>query len=388
MTSTRPRICVDLTPNEMHDRFGGIGRYATHLCRELALLDEETRGGAEIYGLATSVGRPEPAREALERSAALGAPVHTEWHRLRRTFVSGSRLRAGGIDLFHSTQPFALPLVRSGKCVMTSYDLISIVLPRPGGASTERRWAQARALVRYRMPDHIVAISDCTKRDIVRELRIAPEKITTVHLGVDTAQFAPESDSREARAVLDRLRLPPRFFVFVSSDHYRKNHELLFRAWLRVADEIPEALVLVGKEMYTETFRRIDAEVRARGLAGRVLWRDGVTDAELPNVYRAATALCNPSLYEGFGMTILEAMGAGSPVAASRNGAHEEVGLDACLYFDPTSEGELAARLAELSRDGELRTRLREKGFARARQLSWSAMARATMHVYRRLLAF
>jgi glycosyltransferase involved in cell wall biosynthesis len=231
-----------------------------------------------------------------------------------------------------------------------------------------------------------VAISERTRQDVLEQLGIAPERVTTVHLGVDTAQFAAP-DAATTRAILDRLKLPERFFVYVGSDHYRKNQELLFRAWLRVADEIPDALVLVGKAMYSETFKRVSAEVQSRGLDARVLWRDEVTDAELPALYRASTALVTPSLYEGFGMTLLEAMSAGAPVAASRNGAHEEVGLDACLYFDPRDEGDLAARLVELSRDEALRERMRARGLARAAEMSWSAMARATMDVYRRVLS-
>src|SRR5690606_39038765 len=130
-------------------------------------------------------------------------------------------------------------------------------------------------------------------------------------------------------AVRRRHGVPARYLVCVSSDHYRKNHRCLLDAWCRTADRIEEGLVFVGRALYESTLDEIAAEVRSRGLTDRFRWLDGVGDDDLPALYRGATACVAPSRYEGFGMTVLEAMACGTPVIAARNGAYDEVGADA-----------------------------------------------------------
>src|SRR5262249_47738061 len=148
--------------------------------------------------------------------------------------------------------------------------------------------------------------------------------------------------------------LPEKYFVCVGSDHYRKNHRRLFDAWLQVASKIPEGLVIVGKALYASTLDELTAEVARRGLSDRFRWLSGISDDQLPAIYRQSTAAIAPSLYEGFGLTILEAMACGAPVAAARNGAYDEVGGNAAIYFDPQSVDGLAASMEQLSRDEAL----------------------------------
>ncbi len=369
----------------MRDRHGGIGRYAAHLAAQLAALPPRDLAGIELYGLTSSLHRPVPISVALDQCQDLGEEVGSRLHRLRRRFLSGTLLRAAGVDLFHSVDPAVPPLGSGCPIVSTTYDLIPLVLPDERGRSGHPlRLAMLRARLRrsYRRSAHLVAISAITRRDVVRELEVPADRVSVVHLGVDSEHFAPSA----ARGERDRLRqmhhLPERWFLCVSSDHRRKNHERLFDAWCGVMDRVPEGLVYVGKALYERTLQRLGEEARRRGVAERFRWLDAVDDATLPALYRHATAAVAPSLYEGFGMTLLEAMACGTPVAAARNGAYEEVGGDAALYFAPLAIEEIAQSMLRLSAGPGLRAALRERGLARAREWTWRRMALETLQVY------
>lgn len=390
MTGGSPlRVCVDLTPLEMIDRHGGIGKYAAYLLEAMLAVDASERRGLELYALVSSTQAPVSAEAALEIVRSPGAVIRSGRHRWQRRALGGALLRAGGIDLFHATQPNALPVLAGCALVSTAHDIIPIVFPREGrglGPALDRRRARLLHATRYARPNHLIAISELTKRDLERELHIQPSRISVVRHGVDMRRFRPEVAADEREATRARHGLPERWFVCVSSDHYRKNHMSLFDAWCAVADRVPEGLVFVGKALYEGTLDRIAAEVSRRGLAGRFRWLDDVDDDALPALYRGATAMIAPSLYEGFGMTLLEAMACATPVGAARSPAYVEVGADAALFFEPKDVGHIGALLETFSKDEGLRDSLKERGLALARAATWEKAALETLAVYRKVL--
>lgn len=387
------RVCVDLTPLEMTDRHGGIGRYTVHLLEELLSLPDTEKKGLEIVAMTSSLRPPVPGeqalREARQQHRHREVPFLAHW--LRRRCGMGVILRASRVALFHSTEMMGHPAGIGCPVVTTSYDVVPIVMPMTPRSIPFALWAST-SLPRYRaiygQPTHIIAISACTKKDIVGRLGIPEERISVVHLGVDTRVFSSEpSDAGERTRIRLEHALPERWFLCVSSDHYRKNHRRLFDAWCKIADEIPEGLVFVGRPLYESTLQDIESEVAARGLGARFRWLRNLEDAALPPLYRHATAAVAPSLYEGFGMTILEAMASGTPVVAARNGAYEEVGGEDALYFDPKSVTGIAEALLRASRDEAWRTDVRRRGLERARAATWTRMARETLAVYRKVSA-
>jgi len=382
------RVCLDLSPNETMDRHGGFGRYGFYLFEHMARLPPQELQGIELFVLPRSDRPPMPARQALDRGVLEDPYISDGRHWVQRKVLTGSMLRARGIDLFHSTRVTALPLLQGCPVLATAHDLIPLVFPRREGGARNRLINAALKKeheVRYGRPDHLIAISAATKEDLVRVFGLPPERITVIHHAVDKDLFRPEPGEGEAAALARKYQLPKRYFLCVGSDHYRKNQPLVFDAWSRVSSRVEEGLVLVGRSLYGDTFQQITASAKEQGVERRVRWLDSIEDHELPAFYRAATAFLAPSLYEGFGMTLLEAMACGTPVAAARASSYPEVGGDAALYFDPRSRDEVQDALLRIAQDPEVQDDMRRRGLERAAHFSWDAAARATVALYRRL---
>jgi len=373
---------VDLSLCEMFDRHGGIARYGAHLLRELARLPAPAAEGVRFYGMTEAHRPPLPAEEALAWVADPGPEVGMRVHRFRRRWRMPGALRRAGIDLLHAIDPNLLPLRTSIPIVATCHDLIPLVLRPPWRRDERQRELRRREVRRFAGVAHIVADSENTRRDVRRELGMRPERVSVGHLGVKLSDFAPPASPRPPR-----WELPPRYFVSVGSDYPRKNQMQLAFAWASIADHVAEGLVLVGRALYQDTFGQLEREMRRRGLADRFVWLRDVEDEELPALYHGATAAVAPSLYEGFGLTLLEAMAAGTPVIACSNGTYDEVAGEAALYFDGESLPSIAEQLLRVSGDPACRTQLAQLGSKRVESFTWSATAEATWRVYERVLA-
>jgi glycosyltransferase involved in cell wall biosynthesis len=381
------RVCLDLTPGETRDRFGGFWRYGVALLKALTELPE--RSDLELVVLDRANEPPRSPADALTLHALSTPPVSPRRHRLRRLWTSGRVLSRAGVDLFHALTPAALPLRAGCLTLATAYDLIPLLHPDPARtwhARLGRLDDRVRQPWRYWRPDHLLAISEATGRDLQRHLRVPASKITVVPLGIDLHAFTRRGAPGEAEWLRHSRQLPDRFFLAVGSDHHRKNQWHLFDEWLAVCRDVPEGLVLVGRPLYEHTLEGIQESARTAGLGDRVRWLPDVEDAELPALYRQATALVAPSLSEGFNLTLLEAMACGTPVAASRIAPHREIGAEAAEYFAPSTAGDLAALLVRLSREGDLRTGLSTRGLERAAGFDWARTASLTRALYGRLL--
>ena len=381
------RVCIDLTANESIDRFGGIGRYGYLLLEAMQSLPASERAGVELCALERSDRDVLGVEEALEKKVLDDPPITLRKHQWQRRLLSGRSIAKAEVDVFHSIDPLALPLLPVAKSLVTCHDLIPLAFPRPN-PPLKRNWIRLRETARWsarmRRASHILAISEQTATDLHTFLRIPHSRISVVHHGVDRQLF--HQDAGVAR-VREKFDLPERWFVSVGSDHYRKNQLRLFDAWCDASGDMPEGLVIVGKALYgsNSTLQVIRGKVSKLELGARFRWLEAVDDSDLPALYAGATAAIAPSLYEGFGMTLLEAMACGTPVAAAKNGAYEEVGGEAALYFEGLSVAGMANTLRRLSSDPDLRKRLQQAGLLRAEELSWERTARETLAVYRLL---
>ncbi len=270
-------------------------------------------------------------------------------------------LRRDEIRVFHGlSNELPLWIERSGVAsVVTIHDLIFERFPSlyPRVDRAIYRWKFRSAAARA---DLVVAVSEQTKADLVERYGVPPARIRVVHPSCHPAFQAPPSPGALAEAARAR-GLPERFFLSVGTIERRKNLLLVLRA-LEGLRGVP--LVVVGRE--TPYAAEVRAFARDRGLAGRVRFLTGVSAPELSALYRLSDALVYPSVFEGFGIPIVEALFSGTPVVTTRGGCFAEAGGPGSAYVDPQDPEELRAALREIWEDPERRARMREAGLAYA----------------------
>jgi glycosyltransferase involved in cell wall biosynthesis len=285
-----------------------------------------------------------------------------------------------GVDLLHS-MGFVTPLVRVRPAVVTVYDLSFIHYPerfRP----LQRLYLTSQTRRSCREARRVVAIAEAGRQEVHRLMGVPLERIDVVRPGVDEA-FC-RRPAGEVAAFRQREGLPERFILHVGTLQPRKNIPVLLEAVARLRR--PDLLLVLvgGKGWYYE---EIFARVEALGLGSQVRFTGYVDDEALPLWMQAAAALVFPSVYEGFGMPVAQAMAVGTPVVAANTSAIPEVAGEAALLFEPEDVEALAAHLVTVLDDGETAGVMRERGLAQAARFSWAESGREMAAVYRRALA-
>ena len=372
-----------------------------HVGLNLVYLVPGETGGMEVYAreLIPALVRHAPGvrftafvnREAAraggawgEGVAAVTVPVRArnrfEWVRGEQQLLPRLARRAG-IDVLHSLATTSPGWGRFRR-VVTVHDVIYRLFPE---AHFGVRTLGMRAVVPVgvRRAHRIVAISQNTRLDVIRLLKVDPAKIDVVLQGVrppeEGAPSTPEPELRRRFAVGDRP-----IVLTVSAKRPVKNLMRLLDALALLAHEERPVLFMPGYPTpYEEELRRHANDL---GLEQDTRFLGWVSPENLEGLYRASACFVFPSLYEGFGLPVLEAMGRGVPVACSARGSLEEVSGDAALHFDPDSPRAIADAVLRLIRDAELRDRLAAAGRAWAARFTWDATARGTLAAYERAL--
>jgi glycosyltransferase involved in cell wall biosynthesis len=272
-------------------------------------------------------------------------------------------------DLCHYTN-FLAPIVEDRPYVVTIHDMGLEVL-RNSHPMAKRIYTRRLIPRVARNARLIIANSEYSKWEVVRHLGIPEERIYVTPLA-PSAQFKP---------VIMKPENP--YFLFVGNLEPRKNLERLIEAFALMPEKDHE-LVIVGNYWYRAA--EIENKARSMGLNGRVKFQGYVEREQLPALYSGATALVYPSLLEGFGLPVVEAMACGTPVITSNNSALKEVAEDAALLVDPLSVMELAEAMTRLAEDGAARRDLSRRGLARAAEFSWKKTAELTLDAYRQAL--
>ena len=352
--------------------FPGIGRYAGNLARAMTpLLAPDER---------LTILHDPAHRLPLAASAAVEMlPVATSPFSLAQQWELPRLLRHLGADLYHSAyflMPYA-PLPEGVPTLLTVYDLIPLLLPQQSTLRARLlvRWAARLAL---RAAQRVLAISEATRRDFLTHFRLQPEKIQAIPLAADPA-FQLQSPERVAAARVC-YHLPERYLLYLGSNKPHKNLERLVEAWAFLQPQ-PMPLVIAGAwdDRYPEARRRASA----LSLAGQIHWLGSLPEADLPALYSGALLFVFPSLYEGFGLPVLEAMACGTPIVCSNSSSLPEVAGDAALLTDPSDSEKLAKAIHTALEDEHLRQDLRERGLRRAQDFSWSRTAQLSLETYR-----
>lgn len=368
---------------------GGIGRYTRELLHALA-------AEAPQYRYTLFSARPPavlPVPDSLPVAPHVRhrpAPVDERWlYRLwyRAGIPLPVQLFTGHIDLFHSPD-FVLPPVRGGvPTLLTVHDLSFVHYPDtfPANLVAYLNRVVPRSVARA---GHILADSESTKRDLAAVWGVPDKKVTVLHSGVNE-RFRPVTAAAALAVVRARYGLGDRPYVLaVGTVQPRKNYEMLVRAFRPVAAAGPYALVIAGGRGWLSDGLR--AEIERQGLTGRVVMPGFVDDADLPALYSAAGLFVFPSLYEGFGLPLLEAMACGVPVISSDASSLPEVaatgGEPAALLLPPGDEAAWSAAMLRLLGDDAARHRLIAAGRAQAARFTWGAAARQLAALYEWLL--
>lgn len=370
------RIAIDYTP-AIAQR-AGIGRYTRDLVDALARVDatdQFTLFSAEPP--APDRGFPDAVNMTPRVFGVGNRRMTIFWQRLRVPVPA--ELFMGNADLVHGPD-FILPPVRRARRVVTVHDLA--FLTHPECALPKLVAYLSRVVPRsLAAADAIISVSERTAEDLRRLLGVPREKITVIPLGVDPG-FLAEVDEQTVAAVRRKYELTGPVALAVGTIEPRKNYEGLIAAFeqARRSPDGPRTLVVAGRKgwLYDGVF----AAVEQRGLSEHVRFLDYIPDSELAALYAAADVLAMPSLYEGFGIPLLEAMASGTPVVCSDAGSLPEVAGEAALVVPVGDVDALSQALVRLTGDAELRASLIRRGKDRVKSFDWDDAARAHVRVY------
>jgi glycosyltransferase involved in cell wall biosynthesis len=289
---------------------------------------------------------------------------------------SNKMLRQNTADIFHPTyyDPYFLPLLGKRPFVLTVYDLTheKFFADNP---STRQTLAWKKQLIEA--ADHIVAISENTRKDVIEYYKVSPQKVTTVYLsgGFD--------DPGQLKKTADAPSISSPYILFVGSRTGYKNFQAFVREAAPVLVKENISLVIAGGGNLNADE---SALLNKLGLANRFIALSHVSDTVLQQLYRDAMVFIFPSLYEGFGIPVLEAMQCNCPALLSNNSSLPEVGGNAATYFDPFTEGDMQLKLDTLVKDSEARTRMVKEGREQLKKFNWDATAHGHIGVYKNLL--
>jgi glycosyltransferase involved in cell wall biosynthesis len=349
----------------------GIGQYILHLVNGLAKADTEN----DYVLLQSRKDDTTILEQPNFRRVSLWTPSH---HRLERYSLNVELMRLG-LDVLHSPD-FIPPHRPSCKSVITVHDLAFLLYPHFLTKESARYYGHIDQAVRW--TDHIISVSESTKRDTIQHLGVPEDKITVVHEAASPI-FRPVEREEAKEQVRNRHGVDGPYILFVSTIEPRKNVPTLLRAIWQLMECYKQdvRLVLAGGRGWL--FEDAFAVVEELKLDDRVHFVGRVSSEDLLYLYNAAEMLAHPAFYEGFGLPPLEAMACGLPVVVSDVASLPEVVGDAGLLIDPNNADELTVAMWRLLNDSELWKELREKGLRQARQFSWERAARETMEIYR-----
>lgn len=360
----------------------GVGRYIRNLIKELQKIDAVNQ-----YTLFALSKDKEDIKATLQLASENNFSLVTAdipWHALKEQFAFPKILEKEKVDLMHFPY-FSVPIWYKGKYVLTIHDLIIDHFPT-GKASTKSSLTYFAKRIAYKYivakasknAAKIITVSRATKKEIESHLHTPENKIIVTYEGVD------EKINTSSLLKKERANVPENYFLYVGNAYPHKNLETLIQAFQQVQNNNVQ-LLLVGKEDFF--YKRLKEKVGQLGLTDCIFFKHNVSDAQLATLYKNALALVVPSLMEGFGLPLLEAMQQACLVVASDIPVFKEIAHDVPLYFEPTSVNSLTNVLESIAK-GEIKNEKQKKdaGKILAKKFSWEKTAKETLAVYQSCL--
>ncbi|MBI4281240.1 glycosyltransferase family 4 protein [Candidatus Uhrbacteria bacterium] len=377
----------------------GTAHYTYELVRHLLDIDKNNTYVLFFYGRAKTVGYPSPS-DGIRHSVMDWAGDNVEiiflpisrMPLLTTHYYLAHALRRAKLDVFYSPA-HPLPLGYRGKSVCTVHDLAIYDHPEwfPRGL---RQWFSTRVTVprSMRRAEKLLAVSENTKRDIMRIFNVSEEKVRVIHEGAIASPAKQSYDRSEIATRPGGARNDGEgpYFLFIGTIEPRKNIVRLINAFIRFRSTIHDSrftLILAGGIGWKndEIFMAMERANVKLG-KGSVQYLGYVSEEEKIALLQNATAFVWPSLYEGFGLPVLEAMAAGVPVITSNVSSIPEITGDAALLVNPENVGEIVTAMEQVANDAVLREQLKTRGVNRAKKFTWQEAARETLAVYQSVL--
>ena len=363
-----------LDANTLSPVKAGIGYYTYNLITELAKLKAAQQSLAIC--IRTKLLNNFAGIEARVKVISIPEPVFAKYLPFESSWMSG-------FDLYH--EPNYIPRLFTGKTVVTICDMSHKLFPQH---HPRRRVLQLNLFAnRMRIADHIITISQNSKQEIIDFLGIPEERISITYLGanLDFQKLTLECD------MIDNLRqhyhLPERFFLYVGTIEPRKNLARLIEAYSLARNEgIDQEIKLVLTGGNGWLYKDIYARVKQLRLENEIIFTGYVSDKDLPILYNMAEVFVYPSIYEGFGLSPLEAMACGIPVIASNTSSIPEVVGDAGILVDPYRVEDIASAMFKVIESRQIQDDLSQRGLIQAQRFSWKKCAEETWQVYQQCL--
>jgi glycosyltransferase involved in cell wall biosynthesis len=298
-------------------------------------------------------------------------------------------LQKENLDVLHSTSALnRVPLGYRGKCVVTFHDMSMFVVPQYVSPVKRARNKTVARLMGLKA-DKIIAVSESLKEETKKYLKIADEKIRVIHSGLDERFFDdPEGDSAK---ILSKYEINKKYILFLGTLEPSKNIARLLEAFSKFKNEQKQKnggkfeyqLVLAGKKGWLSP--QYVRQIKDLGLGKDVIFTGYVIGDELVPLFRKAEFFIMPSLYEGFGMTVLEAFATQCPAIVSKTASLPELSGEAAYYVNPNDTNEIAKAITAFAEDETLRNNYRSKGLAQAKKFDWDKTAKETIEVYKQI---
>lgn len=386
MSRTRPAIGIDYTP--ANEQGGGIGRYVRDLISALAWLDGDTDYRLFVAGTTRAKldqhGQPPGANFQWRPTTLSTEWLARIWQRARLPIPVN--VWTGKLDLYHATDFVLPPVARGTRTLLTVHDMSFVRAPET--ASPDLRAYLNKVVPRsVQRADHILADSVATKADLIALYGTAPDKISVLLSGVSD-HFAPVTDLERIAAMRAKYKIGDGPYILaVGTVQPRKNFERLIRCLATLPASLADVKLVIagGRGWLQGPIYRAVADLK---LLDRVIFTGFADDADLPTLYSGARLLAYPSLYEGFGLPILEAMRCRVPVLSGNASSLPEVAGEAALLVDPTDNEAIRDGLICLLTDDALRAKLISAGTIQAQPFSWDRAARKLADTYKQVIGY
>lgn len=377
-----PFVGIDYTP--AYEQGGGIGRYVRELVTALVPQDQDTQYKLFVSG-SNKHNLPPVFSSNFDWRSTIISPrwLARLWYRAGVPFPV--EIFTGSLDLYHATDFVLPPTLPRTRTLLTVHDLSFVRVPET--ASPRLKAYLDRVVPRsVSKAHHILADSQATKNDLIDLYQVPGEKVTVLLSGVDS-RFANVSDNTALLTTRKKYGIGTAPYIFsLGTVQPRKNYTRLIHALAQLRTSGSDLhLVIAGGRGWLED--PIYETIRLTGMTDYVHFIGFADEADLPALYSGAVCFAFPSLYEGFGLPVLEAMACGTPVVTSNLSSLPEVAGEAALTISPYDLDELLDALRRLTEDEDLRQKLIQKGFERSRLFTWDHAASHLRQIYTKLLA-